>query len=89
MTGIKRKSQRPPVNLQPQLTNVTVGADVIQFDLSDGRGVSFPLMWSQKLAAATVEQRQNFSFTPYNAFWDDIDEIIGVENVLYGNKLYL
>lgn len=81
--------QRPPVNLQPQLTNVTVGTDTIRFDLSDGRSITFPLAWSSKLSAATVEQRQNVTFTPYNAFWDDVDEIIGVENVLYGDKLYL
>lgn len=49
----------------------------------------FPLAWSVKLLNATPEQRKNVTFTPYNAFWDDIDEIIGVENVLYGDKLYL
>lgn len=85
----KRKVQRPPVNQQPQLENVAVETDTIRFDLSDGRSVTFPLAWSSKLANATVEQRQNFTFTPYNAFWDDVDEIIGVENVLYGDKLYL
>lgn len=88
-TKSKRKAQRPPVNLQPQLTNVIVGMDTIRFDLSDGRSITFPLAWSSKLSAATIEQRQNVTFTPYNAFWDDVDEIIGVENVLYGDKLYL
>ena len=89
ITKRKRKVQRPPINLQPQLTNVTVGTDVIRFDLSDRRSITFPLDWSAKLSQATVEQRQNFTFTPYNAFWDYVDEIIGVENVLYGDKLYL
>ncbi len=51
--------------------------------------MKFPLAWSVKLLNAAPEQRQNVTFTPYNAFWDDIDEIIGVENVLYGEKLYL
>lgn len=85
----KRKAQRPPVNLQPRLTNVTVEMDIIRFDLSDGRSITFPVAWSAKLSAATVEQRQNLTFTPYIAFWDDVDEIIGVENVLYGHKFYL
>ena len=80
---------RPPVNLQPTLAGVSVDADTVQFDLSDGRSMKFPLAWSVKLLNATPEQRQNVTFTPYNAFWDDIDEIIGVENVLYGDKLYL
>ena len=79
--------QRPPVNLQSQLTNVTVEVDTIRFNLSDRRSITFPLAWSSKLIAATIEQRQNFTFTPYNDFWDDVDEIIGVENVLRGDKL--
>lgn len=91
-TTTRRKAkprQRPPVNLQPTLAGVSIDTDTIQFDLSDGRSVKFPLTWSAKLSSATPEQRQNFTFTPYNAFWDDVDEIIGVENVLYGDKLYL
>lgn len=77
------------MNLQPTLAGVSIGADTVQFDLSDGRSMKFPLAWSEKLLNATPEQRQKVTFTPYNAFWDDIDEIIGVENVLYGDKLYL
>ena len=90
ITRNRAKTQlRPPVNLQPTLAGVSISMDTVQFDLSDGRSVKFPLAWSVKLLNATPEQRQNVTCTPYNAFWDDIDEIIGVENVLYGDKLYL
>lgn len=85
----KISPHRPPVNLQPTLIDVSIGVDSVQFNLSDGRSIRFPLVWSSKLSNATPEQRQNVTFTPYNAFWDDVDEIIGVENVLYGDKLFL
>lgn len=48
-----------------------------------------PLDWSAPLAKATPEQRQEFKVSPWNVFWDDLDEIIGVENLLYGRKLWL
>ncbi|TAE33502.1 MAG: DUF2442 domain-containing protein [Cytophagales bacterium] len=88
-TRKKAKTQRPLVSAQPTLHGVQVDSEHVQFDLSDGRSVRFPLTWSTRLMAASPEQRQQFTFTPYNVFWDDIDEIIGVENALYGNKLYL
>lgn len=37
---------------------------------------------------ATPAQRNNVIVSDLFAFWDDIDEIIGVENVLFGNRLY-
>jgi hypothetical protein len=88
-TRRKGKTSRPPVSDQPVLLGVQVMNEQIRFDLSDGRGILFPLAWSTKLSAATPDQRQQFTFTPYNVFWDDVDEIIGVENALYGDKLYL
>lgn len=51
--------------------------------------IAIPLVWSKLLSAATAEQRSNFIISSYNIFWDDIDEIIGVENVLFGKELYL
>jgi len=48
-----------------------------------------PLDWSTPLANATPEQRQAFKVSPWNVFWDDLDEIIGVEHLLYGQRLWL
>ncbi len=85
----KQSLPRPSLKDLPKFTNVAVTDNKIQFDLSDGRTVFVPLHWSQRLSTATPEQRQRATVSSYNIFWDDIDEIIGVENVLYGNKLYL
>jgi hypothetical protein len=61
----------------------------VQCDFEDGRTVSFPLAWSAKLANASDEHRQAFEFNAHYIFWDDLDEIIGVRNILFGNRLFL
>ena len=85
----KNVPQRPKLTDLPTFSNVQVNFDSVWFSLSDGRTVTIPLAWSKPLSAASVEQRSNFIVSAYNVFWDDIDEIIGVENVLFGKKLYL
>ncbi|MBD2701501.1 DUF2442 domain-containing protein [Spirosoma sp. BT702] len=73
----------------PTFVDVQIDSDVIIFQLSDSRKVAVPLIWSKPLSAASVNQRNNFIISAYNVFWDGIDEIIGVENVLFGRELYL
>ena len=73
----------------PTFTSVKVDSDTIWFSLSDGRTITIPLAWSKLLSTASASQRTNFIVSAYNVFWDDIDEIIGVENVLFGKELYL
>ena len=85
----KSSRQRPKFADLPTFTNIQVNSDTIWFSLSDGRTVTIPLTWSKLLSAASAEQRTNFIMSAYNVFWDDIDEIIGVENVLFGKELYL
>lgn len=67
----------------PIIKNVWVDDTRVHMDLEDGRSIAWPFTWSPLLANATSEQRQHFSFSAYHIFWDDIDEIIGVKNVLY------
>ncbi len=67
----------------PVLVNVWVDDKRVHFDLADGRLIAWPIAWSTLLAAATSEQRQQFTFSAYHVFWDELDEIIGVKNILY------
>lgn len=98
LTTTKRKADRPaptpPKQLieltlaeMPRLGSVSVQNDRVTFTLQDERVVSFPIEWSPKLLAATPDQRQRVEVSDFYAFWDDIDEIIGVRNVLYGHRL--
>lgn len=73
----------------PRIQQVAFIKDEIAFVLDDGRVVYIPLAWSEKLSKATIAQRQNFKNTGIHIFWDEIDEIIGVKNILLGNKLFI
>ena len=81
--------KRPLMRDLPTFKQVFFGTDQIGFELSDGRTILIPLSWSKPLLEATPNQRKAFELTELNVFWDEIDEIIGVENLLYGRKLYL
>ena len=73
----------------PSIESVAFVKDEIAFILSDRRVIYIPLKWSKKLQKATPIQRNNFKTNGIHVFWDDIDEIIGVKNVLFGKKLIL
>jgi hypothetical protein len=77
---------RPALQDLPTFQAIEVGNDSIRFTLSDARVVEIPLDWSTRLAQATEAQQRQFVLSAYNVFWDEVDEIIGVENVLYGRE---
>ncbi len=73
----------------PKIKEVAFIKDEIAFVLSDERVVYIPLKWSKKLLKATAAQRKDYITSGYHVFWDSVDEIIGVKNILLGNKLML
>ncbi|MBK6976000.1 MAG: DUF2442 domain-containing protein [Cytophagaceae bacterium] len=73
----------------PEIREVTVKDDFIVVCLSDERIVMIPIHWSKKLYDADLNQRKNFVFNDYFIFWDKLDEIIGIKNIIYGQKLWL
>jgi len=76
-------------NQLPKIKNVAFIKDEIAFVLDDGRVVYIPVNWSKKLLKATPKQRQNFKNNGIHVFWDEVDEIIGVKNILFGKQLFL
>jgi len=78
-----------PFNSLPKITDAAFIRDEIAFVLDDGRIVYVPLKWSKKLLKASSKQRQNFKTNGIHVFWDDVDEIIGVKNILFGKELFL
>ncbi len=73
----------------PKIKNVAFIRDEIVFVLDDERVVFIPLNWSKKLLKANNKQRTNYKSNGYHIFWDEIDEIIGVKNILFGKELFL
>ena len=73
----------------PKIKDVAFIKDEIAFVLNDERIVYIPLSWSKKLQKAKPRQRQNFKNAGIHVFWDDVDEIIGVKNILFGKELFI
>ena len=73
----------------PRIRDVAFIKDEIAFVLDDERIVYIPLSWSRKLQKAKPSQRQNFKNNGIHIFWDDINEIIGVKNILFGKALFI
>src|SRR3990170_1948506 len=71
-----------------RIVNVMVTEDTLSVDLEDGRTISVPIGWFQRLAHGTTAERANFQISGagYGIHWPDIDEDIGVEGMLLGKK---
>jgi len=78
-----------PFNQLPKIKDVAFIKDEIAFILNDERIIYIPLSWSKKLQKAKPCQRQNFKNAGIHVFWDDVDEIIGVKNILFGKELFV
>lgn len=63
----------------------TKSPELIQFELSNGSTVIFPVKAFPKLAKASRSQKLNYELTPYFIFWDDVDEIVGIKNLFDGS----
>ena len=66
--------------------NISVTADTLAVDLSDGRSISVPLAWFPRLLHGTPDERNNWRFIGggVGVHWPDLDEDISVENLLAG-----
>jgi len=73
----------------PKIKEVAFIKDEIAFILDDERIIYIPLEWSRKLKKAKLSQRLNYKNNGIHVFWDDVDEIIGVKNILFGKELFL
>ncbi len=78
-----------PFKQLPKIKNVAFIKDEIAFELDDERIIYIPLSWSKKLSTAKPAQRKNFKNAGIHVFWDDVDEIIGVKNILFGKELFI
>ena len=73
---------------EPKAMNVRVHDGKLIVDLVDGRSLTVPLDWYPRLAHATPEQQRNWVLLGdgYAIHWPDLDEDIGIEGLLAGNR---
>jgi hypothetical protein len=65
---------------------VTLRADVLSVELSDGRTISVPLDWYPRLVHASTEERKNWRLIGRGEgiHWEYLDEDISVAGLLAG-----
>ncbi len=70
----------------PEAEKVSVTADTLQVELSDGRTISVPLAWYPRLVHATPEERNNWELigNGQGIRWPDLDEDVSVEGLIAG-----
>jgi hypothetical protein len=73
----------------PRIKQVAFIRNEMAFVLDDGRIIYIPISWSEKLSKGSEEQKQQYINSGVHVFWDDLDEIIGIKNILFGKKLHL
>jgi hypothetical protein len=64
--------------------SVRFDEDVMWVHLSDGRILGVPLAWFPRLMAATPEERNAVTISPFGLHWEGIDEDISVPALLAG-----
>jgi hypothetical protein len=66
------------------ILKLTVADDMLTATISDGRIISIPIAWFERLRNGTFEQLQHFEISPsgYGIHWPDIDEDISVKAFL-------
>jgi len=69
----------------PRIASIEVTDDAITAQLTDGRTVSVPLVWSWRLSA-TPEQRRNYEIigAGEGVHWPEVDEDISAKGMLQG-----
>jgi hypothetical protein len=76
------------LDVAPTAVNLTIRAGKLIVHLADGRDVVVPIDWYPRLANATRHERLNWHLlgNGYAIEWPDIDEHIGIEGLIAGNR---
>jgi hypothetical protein len=73
---------------EPVAISVSLSSQHLTLELADGRQMVVPLDWYPRLMNASKAERQNWRLLGdgYAIEWPDLDEHIGVEGLLAGNR---
>lgn len=74
------------IEISGRVQNVSVGAETLSVDLTDGRTISVPLAWYPRLLKGSDQERQHWRLIGggEGIHWTDLDEDVSVENLLLG-----
>ncbi len=72
------------IDVEPLALDVNCTEDSLRVVLADGREISVPLVWSERLQKATPEERKEWRLIGggVGIHWEAVDEDISVESLL-------
>ena len=79
-----KKDRTYALSAMPTFSYIVFDDENISFHLSDKRIITIPISWVPKLEKATKIVRENYILRGHFVFWESIDEIIGVKNLING-----
>jgi hypothetical protein len=92
MSTVRTIKNRVTANINPFLfkeipafRELELEGSSILFTLQDDRIIKIPVSWIPGLKNASKKQLLNYSIQGHFVFWDDLDEAIGVKNLLDGS----
>lgn len=70
----------------PAILKAEIEQNSIVVDLEDGRRVSIPIAWFQRLNSASPEKVKNMEISPagYGIHWPDLDEDVSIKAFIDG-----
>jgi hypothetical protein len=70
--------------LSTRILDVRFDADLVWFELEDGRTLGVPLAWFPRLDKATDEERSRWELIPGGdaVHWPDVDEDLSLSSLL-------
>ena len=76
------------IKFEPLATDLDFSTDLLHVFLADGREISVPLLWFPRLWNANEKQKANWRLIGggIGIHWEDLDEDISVESLLYINN---
>jgi hypothetical protein len=69
----------------PTFRSLELEGNNLVFTLTDNRIIKIPVSWISGLKDASKEQLLKCSINGHFIFWDDLNEVIGVKNLLDGS----
>lgn len=66
------------------ILSLSIDKDFLTAKISDGRVISIPLIWFERLKMAPIKQLQNFEISPsgYGIHWPELDEDISIRSFI-------
>lgn len=80
----------PNIQMDLAIQSFSVSKDFLTATINDGRVISIPMIWFERLRKASIKQLQNFKISPsgYGIHWPEIDEDISIRSFISSQKQY-